>query len=221
LEKLIYFKFKPSLSSLSVTSVKQELLELLVKGGMNSLTLGVETFDNEVQKRVGKIVTAKKLSECFELAFGMGMKSIKLYLMLGLPGAESDEENLIIEEVTNLHKLAQTQKPGSRITISLNPFIPKIATLFKRERFMGEKSFRRKMGVIRKKCAKIGVKVKSESHRDSLIQYLLSCGDESMSTIIEMLALKKNFSEIRNTLPDDLESYMSSSIEKVDKLILR
>ena len=221
LENLIDKGMKPSLSALSVNSLTSPLLDLLAKSGMKTLTLGVESFDEAVQRSLGKLIKLDELLNRVEYALKSGIREIKLYLMLGLPDAAEDEENLLIERALEINKLAQSARPGSRITISLNPFIPKIATAYERKRFMGEKSFRKKTRIIRSQLAKEGINIISESHRGSFIQHLFSCGDEAIGDIILQLAIGESINQLRNSLPDDLDAYLSETASKVAKTILR
>lgn len=221
LENLIDKGMKPSLSALSVNSLKSPLLDLLAKSGMKTLTLGVESFDEAVQRSTGKIIKLDYLLNRVGYALNSGMREVKLYLMLGLPDAADDEENLLIQRVIEINKLAHSAKPGSRISISLNPFIPKIATPYERKRFMGEKSFRRKISIIRTKLAKEGINISSESHRGSFIQHLISCGDEVIGDIILRLAIGESINQLRNSLPDDLDAYQNETASKVAKTIFR
>ncbi len=221
LENLLDKGMKPSLSALSVNSLKSPLLDLLAKSGMKTLTLGVETFDEEVQRSIGKIIKLDGLLNRVEYALKSGMREIKLYLMLGLPDAADNEENLLIKRTLEINKLAQSARPGSRTTISLNPFIPKIATPYERKSFMGEKTFRKKVRMIRAKLAKEGINVISESHRGSFIQHLISCGDEVIGDIILRLAVGESINQLRNSLPDDLDAYLNETASKVSKTIFR
>jgi radical SAM superfamily enzyme YgiQ (UPF0313 family) len=221
LETLVKDEFQISLSSISVSSLKPELLELLAKGGMKTLTLGIESFDRDLQKQYGKVFSTEKLMEWIKSALDFGMSEIRLYLMLGLPHAKSDESKLLIENVIDLQSYIRKVKPQAGLTISLNPFIPKIATPYVRENFMGDSEFQDEIREIRKSVMKKGVKVKSESGKNAFLQYLLSCGDERMGEIIIQKAEGKNVKSLIKKRFSDLDEYMGQSIEKIDNLIVR
>lgn len=57
----------------------------LKKGGANRLSIGLQSTDNEMLKRLGRIHTAEDFEGCFENARHAGFDNISLDLMYGLP----------------------------------------------------------------------------------------------------------------------------------------
>ena len=221
LENLIMNGMSPSLSSLSVASLKEELIALLAKGGMRTLTLGVESFDEELQDCYGKPVSFDNLQHVIACALKAGFREIKIYLILGLPGSRNDEEKLIVEKITALRNVCMKARPDSLFRVSLNPFVPKVSTKYEKEKFMGESEFRTKINFIRSRLARLGVTIKSESPKGAYMQNLLSRGDEKMGEIILCAAEKKNWKKIAFQLFPNEESYFKDSIEIINKTFLR
>ena len=221
LEKLIADGMSVSLSSLSVTSLNDRIIELLSKGGMKTLTLGVENFDENLQMRYGKSIPFEKLENVIEKALRTGFREIKIYLMLGLPGATEDEENFLVNKATVVSGICRKVHPGSLLRISLNPFIPKALTEYEHEKFMGEKNFRDKMSFIRKKLSPLGIAISSESHRNARLQNILSRGDERVGEIILAASSGRNWKQISKNLIEDGDSFFQESLDTINKTFLR
>lgn len=73
-------------------TVDREKLLLLQEAGVNRLSVGVQSFDDECLKKIGRIHTAKEAADTIELAHVLGFVNISLDLMYGLP--EQDMESL-------------------------------------------------------------------------------------------------------------------------------
>lgn len=221
LDSLSSSGYKTSLSSLSVSSMNNPLLDRIVKGGMKTLTLGVECFDEKVQRAYGKVIRMDKLLNSVEYALKAGVREIKIYLMLGLPGSDEKEVESIIDNVLIIRDRIQKAKPGTGFTISLNPFIPKIATVYERERFMGERSFKEGMNRIKKSIAKYGIRIKSESYKSAYLQYLLSNSDERIGCVILQLAKGLKRPDYPEIMIVDSDRYISRSQDKIKHVVDR
>ena len=66
-------------------TVDLEKLRLLRKYGVNRLSIGVQTFDDEALKRIGRIHSGKEAVEAVELAIRAGFENISIDLIYGLP----------------------------------------------------------------------------------------------------------------------------------------
>ena len=78
-------------------TVDLEKLRLLRKYGVNRLSIGVQTFDDEALKRIGRIHSGKEAVEAVELAIRAGFENISIDLIYGLQ----------VEEGTVFGKLAE------------------------------------------------------------------------------------------------------------------
>jgi radical SAM superfamily enzyme YgiQ (UPF0313 family) len=221
LKELLAKEMTVSLSSVSVASLNSELISLLVKCGMKTLTLGVESFDENLQSCYGKPIPFEMLISVLMMAIEEGFREIKFYLMLGLPGSKPDEVKKIAEKLICLNEIVYKKRPGTKIQISLNPFIPKIITRYEKEEFMGESAFRASLKEIKGKIGKTGIRVSSESHRGFHLQNILSRGDENAGEVLLAAARNENWKKIsREKFPDE-EEYLRKSSEKIGKIYVR
>ncbi|WLR43999.1 radical SAM family heme chaperone HemW [Bacillus carboniphilus] len=64
----------------------EEKLALLKQGGVNRLSFGVQTFDKDLLKKIGRTHRADDVYHAVEIARALQFKNISLDLMFGLPG---------------------------------------------------------------------------------------------------------------------------------------
>jgi len=64
----------------------REKLDLMRAGGVNRLSFGVQSFDNELLKRLGRIHDVEDVYRSVENALAAGFSNLSLDLMFGLPG---------------------------------------------------------------------------------------------------------------------------------------
>lgn len=67
-------------------TVDAEKLAVLKHGGVNRLSFGVQSFDEQLLKMVGRVHTADEAADAVRLARQTGFENINLDLMYGLPG---------------------------------------------------------------------------------------------------------------------------------------
>lgn len=73
-------------------TVDREKLLLLQQAGINRLSVGVQSFDDNCLQKIGRIHTAKEAVDTIELAHNLGFDNISLDLIYGLP--QQDREIL-------------------------------------------------------------------------------------------------------------------------------
>jgi radical SAM superfamily enzyme YgiQ (UPF0313 family) len=112
-----------TVSSLRIERADPELLELLVQGGLGTLTVAPETGDEELRRRLGKKATDDDLITLARLAGQVGLKTLRLYFLIGTPVSEPPEA------IINLAKrLRRAASPRLKLDLSVSSFIPKPGT---------------------------------------------------------------------------------------------
>ena len=66
-------------------TVDREKLLLLQQAGVNRLSVGVQSFDDNCLQKIGRIHTAQEAVDTIELAYNLGFDNISLDLIYGLP----------------------------------------------------------------------------------------------------------------------------------------
>jgi len=174
-------------SSLRVGSVDRELLTVLKRCRVESLTLAPETASAELLARIGKSYRQEELFETVRLAAEAGFRGLKLYYMIGLPGETAKHRRELVEQV---RLLAGTTGNRLRLKISVNPFIPKPQTAWQDESMLRPGEIKRLLRELRKGIRQDapGVQLQHDPPAEAVSQAALSLGDRSFAQPLEMAA---------------------------------
>jgi len=81
-----------------------------------------------------------------------------------------------------------------RVTISLNPFVPKPWTPFQWDPMENGRSLKRKIALLRRHVAQLGrIELDAESPREAYFQTLVSRGDRRVGRILERLNAERRY----------------------------
>ena len=83
-------------------TVDEEKLKLYKDVGINRISMGLQSANNDFLKMLGRIHTYEEFLECFNLARSVGFKNINVDLMLGLPKQTLNDIEESIEKVINI-----------------------------------------------------------------------------------------------------------------------
>lgn len=84
-------------------TLTKEKLECYKKCGINRLSMGLQSADDEELKHLGRIHTFAQFLHNYELARACGFTNINIDLMHGLPGQTVERFQKTLEKVTALH----------------------------------------------------------------------------------------------------------------------
>ena len=171
-----------SVASIRADTIEPSVLEMLVKLGQKSVTIALESGSERLRAIMKKNLSEAEILHAMEVIAKSGLKGVKLYGIVGLPGETDDDLN---ETVRLLRQLRKTHKQ-LRITFGVSSFVPKAQTPFQ---WSGrDRNCARKLEFVRKHLAKTGIDVRPESHNWSDIQTLLSRGDRRLTPILQAVA---------------------------------
>ena len=77
-------------------------LKTLRKGGINRISIGLQSADNHLLKQLGRIHTYTEFENCFHMARSAGFENISVDLMFGLPDQTMELWEETLEKVTAL-----------------------------------------------------------------------------------------------------------------------
>ena len=83
-------------------TVNEEKLKEYKKNGINRLSIGLQSTNNELLKQIGRIHTYEEFLNTYNLARKVGFKNINVDLMLGLPNQTLTNIQDSLEKVINL-----------------------------------------------------------------------------------------------------------------------
>jgi len=183
---LVEMDFMVSPSSIRADTVDEELMDLLVAGGLRSFTIAPEAGSERLREILNKGISEEDVLNAAKIAKEKGIKSVKLYFMIGLP-TETDED---IKELIELVRKVKSIIP--KVSVSINPLVPKPHTPFQWLPYTGFKDVRygmkelnRRSKILRKELSKIA-EVSIEKVDDFALQTILSRGEEEVGNLIEL-----------------------------------
>jgi len=171
--------------SLKVSTFALSLLEKISQTRKSGLTFAVETPLDFWQLAINKQVTENYVVEILREAKRNGWRGAKFYFMIGLPvcsqaGIVDSEE---IEIVNFVHLVAK--KTAMHFNINVGIFVPKPHTPYQWARQLDSETAAKKLDFIRSKLKPHGHKVSVCDPFVSMLEGILSRGDERASGIVE------------------------------------
>ncbi len=182
-----------SLSSLRADALDEDMLEAIRMSGQRTLTIAPEAGSDFLRRSVNKHFTNEDIVRSAELSLRFGITNLKLYFMVGLP-AEKDED---VKAIGELGRAVREVFPRGKVTIGVNPLVPKPWTPFQWASFPKLEDIERKYRIIKNEVNGIsGIEIALSSPRLFYIQALLSRGSRRVSRFLE-LTLKERGSYAR------------------------
>lgn len=121
---------KFSVASLRADSLTPVLAAGLAASGHKTLTLAPEAGSDRLRRLINKGIDAADLDRAVALAAQAGIPNIRLYIMVGLPTEDDADLAAIIDLARHTKRHMQALGSSGRLTLSVNPFIPKPFTPF-------------------------------------------------------------------------------------------
>jgi radical SAM superfamily enzyme YgiQ (UPF0313 family) len=204
-----YDSVRLSIASVRTNTVTEKLARILTKHDTNSITIAVESGSEKLRKVINKKLSNEEIIEAAIQAKAGGLKAIKFYGMVGIPGeTESD-----IEATVAMMKAVKKAAPGLRLTLGCSTFVPKSHTPFQ---WMGvNPEAQKRLQYLQKQLRSKGIDFRPESYNWSVIQALISRGDRRITPLLELTrfygdsvgSYKRAFKELKGKLPP-LEHYV-------------
>ncbi len=195
-----------SISSVRASTVNYEMTKILSQHDCRSLTIAIESGSERIRNFVNKKLTEEEIFLAARYAIDGGLKSLKLYGMVGLP-LENDED---VEATADLLLRIKKQTTGLRLTLGVSTFVPKAHTPFQWYGVRPEASQRLK--ILSKRLKSKGICVRPESYRWSLIQALISRSDRRLAPVIALMKGTKssvgNWKQAYNTIRNNNNSHL-------------
>ncbi|MEK6577358.1 MAG: TIGR03960 family B12-binding radical SAM protein [Nitrospirota bacterium] len=180
---------KISVSSLRADSLSPDLLMMLTESGHKTIALAPEAGSERLRRLINKKLSDEDILKGIEMILRSDIPNIKLYFMIGLPTETTNDIDAILiltrraQEI--MLKIGREKGRIGRLTLSVNPFIPKPHTPLQWFPMDHVKSLKEKLRYIKKGISLLGnVKIIHELPKWSYIQTLLSRGDRRVGKIL-------------------------------------
>ena len=190
-----------SCASLRADSLTQAVVDGLADSGQKTITIAPETGSERLRRVINKGISEEHLQNAATLSAKSGIQHMRLYIMIGLP-TETDED---IEAIVGLAERTQAhmEKVGckGRLTLSINPFIPKPFTPFQWMAMDNQKAVEKKLQYIKKALQKNRrIEVLVESPKEAYIQGVLSRGDRRLGAVIAACAADRGSKSFKSEM---------------------
>jgi radical SAM superfamily enzyme YgiQ (UPF0313 family) len=176
-------------SSLKADCISPELAKALARNGNHSVTVAPEAGSERMRKVINKNLTEREILDAAAMLIGEGVGNLKCYFMIGLP-EERDEDVAAIANLVGaiLERSRESRQRIGRVTVSLNPFVPKPWTPFQWDAMADAREIKRKTALVRAGLGRLGkVELDAESPRDAYFQTMVSRGDRRVGDILVRL----------------------------------
>ena len=190
-----------SCASLRADSLTQAVVDGLADSGQKTITIAPETGSERLRRVINKGISEENLRTAAQLSAKSGIQHMRLYIMIGLPTETDDDIDAIIglAERTQAH-MAEVGCKG-RLTLSINPFIPKPFTPFQWMAMDHQKSIEKKLQYIKKSLQKNRrIEVLVESPKEAYIQGVLARGDRRLGKVLAACALDRGSKSFKSEM---------------------
>lgn len=165
------------LSSMRADRLTPELLEALKDGGYRSLTVASDGASERLRKQLQKAIREKHLIQAAHYVAEYGLKHLKVYMMIGVPGETDDDIGELIEFGHEVSRIC-------RVAIGMAPFVAKRNTPMDRQAFAGIKPVEATLKKLTR-AWRGRVDLRSTSARWAWVEYELAQGGFDMADAAE------------------------------------
>jgi radical SAM superfamily enzyme YgiQ (UPF0313 family) len=208
------------ISSLRADKLTDELVGLLARGGYRTLTVAADGASERMRRVVERSTRAEHLIRSAEFAAAHRLHTLKVYMMLGVPG-ETDAD---VDELVGLSRELAAIHP--RVAYGLAPFVAKRNTPLDGTPFAGIAVVEDRLDRLRRGLRAAGlagkVEVRPTSARWAWVEYMLAQGETSAGLAVldahrgggTFAAYKKAFAA-RGVVPTGPRARVPSSQELI------
>ena len=190
-----------SCASLRADSLTQAVVDGLADSGQKTITIAPETGSERLRRVINKGISEEHLQNAATLSAKSGIQHMRLYIMIGLPTETDEDIDAIVglAERTQAH-MAEVGCKG-RLTLSINPFIPKPFTPFQWMAMDNQKTVEKKLQYIKKALQKNRrIEVLVESPKEAYIQGVLARGDRRLGAVLAACAADRGSKSFKSEM---------------------
>ncbi|MEM8722608.1 MAG: radical SAM protein [Cyanobacteria bacterium P01_G01_bin.39] len=198
-----YDDVRLSIASVRTNTVTQKLAATLANRDTRSITIAVESGSEKVRQIVNKKLTNDEIIQAAINAQAGGLKALKLYGMVGIPGEEMED----VEATINMMSAIKQAAPKLRLTLGCSTFVPKSHTPFQ---WLGvNPDAKKRLKYLEKNLRRQGIDFRPESYNWSVIQALISRGDRRLGKLLQLTrefgdsvgSYKRAFKQLKGQIP--------------------
>ncbi|RUM33235.1 MAG: radical SAM protein [Archaeoglobus sp.] len=191
--ELVNMNLEVSPSSMRADTIDEEMAELLVACGQKSITIAPEAGSERLRRVLRKGLNEEKILYAANCIAGK-IKNLKMYYMIGLPEERDEDIKSILKLTEKIKKL------GFKVSVSINPLIPKPHTPLQFAPFGGKhggltqlRELKIKAKMLESDFRKIGVNAKIEKPEKFAVQTILSRGGADVGKALSNTKSTKSY----------------------------
>ena len=204
-----------SVASLRADTLDAQMAEALAASGQRTMTVAPEAGSEKMRASINKGITEEHVYRAMELAAAAGMRNIKLYYMIGLPGEEDQDIVEMVEMIKRIREKMNAVGNKGELVISVNGFVPKPFSPYQWSPFCAVPTLKKRFKMLNDGLKKIKhIKLLTESIKESVIQASLSRGDRQIGEAL--LQAHEQGQPLKRILKEqgiDLEAYACRQLE--------
>lgn len=171
-----------ALPSLRVDSVDEGLYAAISSERPSNFTFAPEAGSQRLRDVINKNITEDDIVSTAAKALASGVKTVKLYFMIGLPTETNEDLDELIAVVGKV--VASAPRGGSQIHVSISPFSPKAHTPFQWAGQISRDEINRRNSYLGRHLRRMKVKVSLREPETSFLEGLLGLGDRDLSRVV-------------------------------------
>lgn len=211
-----------SCASLRADSLTQAVVDGLAASGQQTITIAPEAGSDRLRRVINKGISNEDMRKAVTMAAKAGIPHIRLYIMVGLPTETDEDIEAIVTMANDVFGYMQDAGCKGRLTLSVNPFIPKPFTPFQWMPMAHQKEVTKKLNTIKKSLSKNRrIEVLVESPKEAYVQGVLARGDRRLGDIIAMAAEQGGAKAFKNACREfdfDMDKALYNERELTDPL---
>ncbi len=220
IEHIVSKNYEVSCSSIRSDYLTEGVLKALRKGKQRTISLAPETGDERLRMALNKRMTDESIFTSLKLAWEIGFRKLKLYMIYGFPCEPLETKEETIDFVSKIRK---NYFPTGRINISMNQFITKAQTPLQFSPMLPIKESKTIQKWYRSQLYQIkNIQVSLYGPEWAIIQRILSLSDHDYFPIIQDVAeigeTIGNWKKILKQYESDLDQEASWSYKTEESL---
>lgn len=190
-----------SVASLRADTLDEQMAQALAASGQRTMTVAPEAGSSRMRDSINKGITEEHVYNAIELAAGAGMRNIKLYYMIGLPGEEDEDIEEMIAMILRIRDKMDAVGNKGELVISVNGFVPKPFTPYQWAPLCNVRTLKQRFKVLNDSLKKNRhIKLITESLRESVVQAVLARGDRRIGDAL--LAAHESGQNLKSVLKE-------------------
>lgn len=176
-----------SCASLRADSITPAIVKGLAESGQRTITLAPEAGSKRMRDVINKGITDEDLFRSIDLATAAGIMHVRLYIMIGLPWEEDEDIEAIVDMTQRVREHMKRIGNTGKITLSINPFIPKPCTPFQWMPMANKNVIEHRLDIVKKAFHREQqIELLIEPLRQCYIQGVLSRGDRRVGEVVAL-----------------------------------